>query len=139
MDTLKKFSDRGYVVTETGPVYYTMDMDQTVAWFEDVLGWYAEIDERNADGKGMYGCVYSLPKEIEVLHIAPFTGIHLFFGEPKTRAIALMQVRGIDALHAFVKARGWTQITEVQKQPWGAKMCQITTADGCVLQFFELA
>lgn len=27
-------------------MYFTCDMDRTVAWFEEVLGWYSEIDER---------------------------------------------------------------------------------------------
>jgi len=131
------FSERGYIVRETGPVYYTEDMDKTAKWFEDVLGWYYEIDERDADGKGVYGCVYSIPKEIEILHIAPFTGIHMFSGEPKGGIVAFMQVQGIEALYDFVSSKGWKEITEVQLQPWGSKMCTVTTIDGCILQFFE--
>ena len=72
------FSRRGYVIKETGPVYYTKNMDKTAAWFENTLGWYYEIDERDGNGNGQYGCVFDLPKEIEALHIVPFTGIHMF-------------------------------------------------------------
>jgi AraC family transcriptional regulator len=54
-------------VTETRPVYLTRDMVKTLKWFEEVLGWYYVIDERNSDGAGMYGCVYSIPQEIEEL------------------------------------------------------------------------
>ncbi len=75
---MSDFSERGYVVKETGAVYYTQDMDKTLKWFKEVLGWYGQIDARDEDGIGTYGCVSNIPIEIEVLHIAPFTGIHMF-------------------------------------------------------------
>lgn len=137
MDELKKFSKRGYIIKEAGPVYYTTDMDKTAKWFEDILGWYYEIDQRNTEGKGTYGCVYNIPNEIEILHIAPFTGIHMFYGEPKSGVVAFMQVQGIEALYEYVANKGYKDISEVQIQPWGSKMCSITTSDGCILQFFE--
>ena len=49
--------ERGYTVRENGPIYYTRNMDRTAKWFEDVLGWYAGIDQRNENGDGTYGCV----------------------------------------------------------------------------------
>ncbi len=137
MDSLKSFADRGYVVKETGPVYYTKDMDKTAKWFEEILGWYYEIDERSTEGKGVYGCVYNIPKEIEILHIAPFTGIHIFYGEPKGGVVAFMQVQGIEELYKYVKNKGYKNISEVQVQPWGSKMCSINTPDGYELRFFE--
>jgi len=137
MDGLEKFSKRGYFVKETAPVYYTTNMDKTAQWFEEVLGWYYEIDERNADNQGVYGCVYDLPKEFENLHIAPFTGIHMFYGEPKGGVVAFMKVQDIEALHKYIVDKGWNDITDIQEQPWGAKMCKVNTPDEYVLQFFE--
>lgn len=136
---MTKLTERGYVVRENGPVYYTKSMDQATRWFEEILGWYSEIDERDSDGNGLYGCVYDLPREIEKLHVAPFRGIHLFYGEPKGDLVAFLQVQGIDALHAYVTARDWSGITPVAVEPWGAKVCTITTPDGCQLRFFEPA
>lgn len=134
---MSKFSDRGYVVRETGAVYYTENMDRTVKWFEDVLGWYSEIDERNAENAGLYGCVYDTPHEYENLHLAPFTGIHLFYGNPQSQMVAFMKVSGIDRLYDVVRGSGWTDITEVKVEPWGSKVCTVTTVDGCLLRFFE--
>ncbi len=34
---MSKFSERGYFVKENGPVYFTLDMDKTVEWFETFL------------------------------------------------------------------------------------------------------
>jgi AraC family transcriptional regulator len=117
MDGLTKLAERGYVVKENGTVYFTMDMDKTIKWFEEVLGWYYEIDERDAEGKGTYGCVYDLPREFENLHIAPFTGMHMFYGEPKKGFLAFIKVQGIESLYKYVREKGWKNITEIQVQP----------------------
>ncbi|MDD3243973.1 MAG: hypothetical protein PHD32_09655 [Eubacteriales bacterium] len=79
----------------------------------------------------------NIPMEIEALHIAPFTGIHMFYGEPIKRMIGFMLVQGVDELHSFVKSRGWNEISEVKVEPWGGKTCSITTVDGSILTFFE--
>lgn len=132
-----KLGERGYMVKETGAVYYTEDMDKTLHWFVDILGWFGQIEERDENNKGRYGCVNSIPIEIESLHIAPFTGIHLFQGEPINQMIGFMLVQGLDQLHDYVKSRGWNEISEVKVQHWGGKTCSVTTIDGCILTFFE--
>jgi AraC family transcriptional regulator len=137
MDSLKVFTDRGYVVKETGAVYYTQDMDKTVKWFGDTLGWYYEIDDRNDEGKGTYGCVYDLPREIENLHIAPFTGIHMFYGEPRGGLAAFIKAHGIEALYKYINDKGYRDVTELREQPWDAKMFTVKTPDGYDLSFFE--
>ena len=134
---MSKFSDRGYVVRETGPVYNTEDMDRTVKWFGHTLGWYSEIDERDSDGKGLYGCVYDTPPEYENLHLAPFTGLHMFSGKPHTQMIAFIKVSGIEKLHELVIRSGWEQISTVAQEPWGGKTCTVTTIDGYQIRFFE--
>lgn len=131
-------SKRGYVVKETGAVYYTKDMDKTVKWFKEVLGWYGQIESRNNDNQGNYGCVNNIPMEIEALHIAPFTGIHLFRGEPIERVVGFMLVQGIDELHDFVQSSGWKKLTSVVEESWGGRTCEVTTIDGSILKFFEL-
>ena len=134
---MSKFSDRGYYVKENGPVYFTLDMDRTLQWFEEVLGWYGEIDERSEAGKGCYGCVYSLPPEIAVTHLAAFTGMHMFYGEPREGVVCFMQVQGIEKMREYILSKGWEQVSEVVMQPWGGKTCSITTIDGCVMNVFE--
>ena len=130
--------ERGYTVKENGPIYYTNDMDKTIKWFKDILGWYGEIDQRDEKGHGMYGCVLPLPGEIHNMTLVPFNGFHLFYGEPSKRTVAFMQVDSIDNLCSFVKKNGWTQIGEIELQPWGGKECDVTTIDGGVMRFFQL-
>ena len=135
MQDLKK---RGYTVKENGPVYYTKDMDRTVKWLEDVLGWYADIADRNEAGDGTYGCATPIPGDLINMHITTFNGIHLFFGEPAKQTVAFMRVEGVDELYHFVRQNGWEQITEVQTQHWGGRECDVTTIDGSVMRFFQI-
>lgn len=129
--------ERGYMVKETGAVYYTENMDKTLNWFVNILGWYGQIEARDESNEGTYGCVNNIPIEIESLHIAPFTGIHMFKGEPIKQMVGFMLVQGVEQLYAFVKSRGWNEISEVIVQPWGGKTCSVTTIDGSILTFFE--
>lgn len=136
--TMQKFTERGYAVKENGPVYYTKNMDQTAKWFEDVLGWYAGIDQRNDRGDGTYGCVLPFPGEIGSMTLLPFNGFHMFYGEPSTQTVAFMRVDNIEKLHSFVKKNGWEKISEMKTQCWGGKECDVTTIDGGVMRFFQL-
>lgn len=137
-EVMNDFSKRGYVVKETGAIYYTEDMDNTLKWFKDVLGWFGQIDSRDDNNIGTYGCVDNIPMEISGLHIAPFTGIHMFKGEPIKRMISFMLVSDVQKLYDFVKDNDWNEITEVEKEPWGGKICSVTTVDGSILRFFDL-
>lgn len=131
-------SERGYVVRESGSVYYTEDMDRTLEWFKNVLGWYGQIEQRNEDSVGSYGCVSHIPTEIEALHITPFTGMHMFKGTPLKQMVGFMLVQGLDNLYANVKNHGWNDISEIIDESWGARSCTVTTIDGSILKFFEI-
>lgn len=136
--TMNDLKQRGYTVKENGPVYHTKDMEKTVKWFEDILGWYANIDERDENGTGIYGCATPIPGELINMKIATFNGVHLFFGEPAKQTVAFMRVEGVDELYRFVKKSGWEQITEITTSHWGGKECAVTTIDGSVMRFFQL-
>jgi AraC family transcriptional regulator len=42
------------------------------------------------------------------------------------------------ALLQYVKDSGWDKINEIHDEPWGARVCSVTTNDGYDLVFFEL-
>ncbi len=135
---MQKFTERGYTVKENGPVYYTQNMDKTARWFEEVLGWYAGIDQRDDNGDGTYGCVLPLPGEISGMKLIPFNGFHMFCGEPSKQTVAFMRVDNIEKLHAFVTGNGWVKISGIETQPWGGTKCDVTTIDGGIIRFFQL-
>ena len=74
---------------------------------------------------------------IEALHIAPFTGIHMFMGDPLQKMVGFMLVQGVEQLYQYVKKHDWNQIAEIKTEPWGGKTCSVTTIDGSILTFFE--
>jgi len=134
----KKMLERGYMVKENAPVYYTENMDRTAKWFEEVLGWYAKIDQRNESGDGTYGCLMPLPVEILNMTYTSFNGFHMFLGEPSKHLAAFMRVDNIENLYTFVKKNGWTQISEITEEHWGGKACNVTTVDGETIAFFQI-
>lgn len=134
---MSRFSEKGYFVKENAAIYLTPDMDKTAHWFEEILGWYSNIVERDDQGRGQYGVVFDILPEVESTHLAPFTGFQMFTGHPVGNEISFMQVQGIDNLYKHVTDKGWEGITPVKVHPWGGKVCQITTIDGYVIRIFE--
>lgn len=134
---MSRFRDKGYYVKENAPIYLTPDMDKTAQWFEEVLGWYSNIVERDGQGRGQYGVVFDIPPEVEATHLAPFTGFQLFPGEPAKGEISFMQVQGIQGLYEHVTGMGWREITPIETRPWGGKVCSLTTLDGYIIRIFE--
>ncbi len=134
---MSKFSERGYVVRENGPVYFTRDMEKTLKWFEEVLGWFGDVAGRDDKGRPVYGCVFDYPGEVAVAHLTPFRGFHLFMGEPVKGITGFLMIEGLDAFYKLVKDNSWEKITDIEPQPWGARECRVTTIDGCILRFFE--
>lgn len=122
---MSRFSEKGYVVKQNAPIYLTMDMDKTAKCFEDVLGWYSNIVERDSDGNGCYGVVFDMLTEVEIVQLAPFTGFQMFCGTPEPRAISFMQVKGIEKIYDYITSNGWDKITQIEMQPWGGKTCSI--------------
>jgi len=112
-------------------------MDKTVKWFEDVLGWYAGVEFRHDDGKAGYGCAMPFDGKLVHLGVRDFDGFLLLPGETPQSMIAMMIVKGIDKLYEYVRKNGWDKITEVGETHWCKKVCQVTTIDGCIIQFFE--
>ena len=50
--------------------YYTLDMEKTVKWFTDILGWYAGIETRDENGVPVYGYALPFPGELVNMEIA---------------------------------------------------------------------
>lgn len=137
MDDMTRYGKRGYYVKENAPIYYTQDLERTCKWFADTLGWYGDICGRDANDAPVYGCVYDYPGELIAANLTPFRGIHLFRGKPSQIVVGFICIQGLDTFHQYVTDHGWTKITPITSQPWGARECQVTTIDGSILRIFE--
>ncbi|MDE5546889.1 MAG: hypothetical protein K2I88_05440 [Anaeroplasmataceae bacterium] len=134
---MSKFTEKGYFVKENAPIYFTEDMNKTIKWFENVMGWYSNVVEKDSTGNGAYGVVFDILPEIEITHLAHFTGFQLFKGTPEPRMLSFMQVQNIDKMYSYVVSKGWDKITPVKTEPWGGKTCNITTIDGYIIKIFQ--
>ena len=132
---MQAFSERGYYVKENAPIYFTPDLEKTAAWFRDVLGWYGDIV---VESGGEYGCVFDYPGELIVANLTPFRGFHMFKGEPSKGVVGFIHIQGIETFRRLVLSKGWSQISDIEPQHWGANECRVTTIDGSVLRFFEI-
>ena len=134
---MSRFTEKGYFVKENAPIYFTEDMTKTIKWFEEVMGWFSNVVEKDDSGNGLYGVVFDILPEIEITHLAPFTGFQLFKGKPKPHVISFMQVQNIEKMYSYITSKGWDQITQVETQPWGGKTCSVTTIDGYIINVFQ--
>ena len=134
---MSRFAEKGYFVKENAPIYFTEDMAKTIKWFEDVMGWHSNVVEKDDSGNGLYGVVFDMLPEIELTHLAPFTGYQMFMGKPEQCVISFMQVQNIDKMYSYITSKDWAGITQVETQPWGGKTCSITTIDGYIINVFQ--
>ena len=134
---LQIYGDRGYYVKENEPIYVCKDMDKTIGWFRDVLGWFGSVIARDDNGAGVYGGVHDYPTELVVAHTFPIAGFQLNKGEPSKGLVGFIHVKGLERLRQYVLKNDWQQITEIQKMPYGVSECFITTIDGCIIGFCE--
>lgn len=137
MDKLAQFAARGFYIKENVFIYYTQDMDKTLKWFQDTLGWYGRVIDRDASGQGTYGFLTDVPEEITQSFVVDFKGIHLWPGEPSTQTLALIQISDVSALREHVLRQGWTQVSDIHATGASGKTCELTTVDGSRLWFFE--
>ena len=136
---LELYNDRGYYVKENEPRYTSQDMDRTITWFTDVLGWFGGVIARDENGAGLYGGVSDYPPDLpEHLIIPGLPGFQLTKGEPSKEIVGFIKVQGLEKLRQYVLDKGWKQITEIETQPYGTKELYITTVDGCKVGFFEI-
>ena len=137
MDKLEKYINRGYSVAETEMIYFSPNMDQTVQWFCDTLGWYGNVLDRNEESIGTYGFVSDLPEEIMCSGAIMGRTIHIWQGEASERVVAFIRVKNIKKLRDYVITQGWDKISEICKSEGTSKTCYVTTIDGSVLCFYE--
>ena len=137
MDKISKYKNRAYSVIETEMIYYSLDMDKTVKWFEDILGWYGNVFDRNDQNIGTYGFVSDLPQEIIYSGAVPARTIHLWYGEPAQKVIVFVKVKNVDKMRDYVMENGWEKISGIYESGASPKTCDVTTIDGSIIWFFE--
>lgn len=125
----------GYFVLENNAIYYTKDMEATIRWFEKVLGWTGQIEARDEKGNGTYGLIEPQMKANTLRNRSPY--LQLMKSEPSKTVVGFIKVWGVKSLRQRALDNGWTQMTPIEKQPWGSELFTMTTCDGSLLWFYE--
>ena len=125
----------GHFVIENAAVYYTNDMDATIRWFEKVLEWPGKIEARDETGKGTYGLIEPHIKSNSLGNRSPY--MQLMRGEPSKTVTGFMKVWGLNNLRQRTIDNGWTKMTPIEEQFWGANLFTMTTGDGSLITFYE--
>ena len=77
MDSLLEAAPGGYTIREAAPILAAPEMDKTIQWFSDTLGWKGDVDLRDEEGRGTYGCMFlEVPQAISE-RLRGFHGIRL--------------------------------------------------------------
>lgn len=125
----------GHFVLENAAIYYTNDMDATGQWFEKVLGWSGVIEARDELGNGTYGLIEPHMKSNSLGNRSPY--MQLMRGKPSKSITGYIKVWGLSNLRQRAIDNGWTKLTPIKEQFWGANLFVMTTCDGSLLQFYE--
>ena len=125
----------GHFVLENAAIYYTNDMDTTLQWFQKVLGWSGKIEARDESGNGTYGLIEPHLKANTLGNRSPY--LQLMRGEPAKSVTAFIKIWGLNNLRQRVIDNGWTKLTPIKEQPWGANLFVMTTCDSSLIQFYE--
>lgn len=128
------YESRGYTVLENGPIYYTKNMDQTIEWFEKVLGWYGTVDARDEEGTPLFGGIAPIPNQITEEQKLTYIGYSLLDGEPSKRVVGYIVVDDAQKVYDYIVKSGWKEYTEIVTQPWGGIEFTVKTIDESILR-----
>lgn len=59
-------------------VYYARNIDKTIEWFENTLGWYGTVDARDEKGDAVFVGIVPIPNEITEPENHTYIGFSLF-------------------------------------------------------------
>lgn len=128
------YGTRGYEVLENSPIYYSKDVDRTIEWFENVLGWYGTVDARDDDGKVIFAGIAPIPNEITEEKNLTYIGFSVLTGEPCQGVTAYFVVDQAQKVYDYVVQSGWRKFTKIVEQPWGGLEFTVETVDGSIIR-----
>lgn len=110
---------------DVAPAYVVRDVEDSLEWYRDVLGF--ELEQVNRDPHGEDPTSYAVLRRDEVrLHLVSESMVEAATGSSGSH----VTVRGLDALMVELEAKGVAVVRGVQDQPWGARDAIIADPDG---------
>lgn len=110
---------------------HVRSVEETMAWYTDVLGWKSGCDLRNDAGECLYGDVY-------VSH-DPLVGFNLLKSDAPRDLAAFhpsIKVSDLNTLHQRLAGKSVRILQPPQKQHWGTNM-RVVDINGFELEFWS--
>ncbi len=110
---------------DVAPAYVVRDVEDSLEWYRDVLGFELELVNRDPHGEDPTS--YAVLRRDDVsLHLVSASMVEAEKGSSGSQ----ITVRGLDALIAMMEGKGVQIIRGIEDQPWGARDAIIADPDG---------
>lgn len=122
-------------------VYYSNDIEKTLAWFSNTLGWLTKIELKDETQAITYAVAYTIPYQqfTSVNDVLPKIKIHILPGEPRQEIISIIPTTKLDKLVAHVNQNNNNEEITIQQAYDGNLYTKLTTIDGSILTFYQEA
>lgn len=140
-DFLTGFGGAGYLVEAFETVLTVPSIEETIGWYEQVLGWHGDICARDEEGRPFFGCVFMDDIQPLLSKTRSLHGFNLSRGDRRAEApqglSALVYVIRLEKLHQRVTQAGWDRLTPIETRPWGVRSFFLDDLNGYTIQFAE--
>jgi predicted enzyme related to lactoylglutathione lyase len=121
-------------------------IEETIAWYERVLGWSGGCDTYDAQGRGTFGDVVCGEHTQDPSGKEPAMGFNLERSSGDTETYrrehpdfsAFVKVDDVDAVYAHVLASGTATNGPPQDQLWGSRLFSMVDLNGFHLIFYQM-
>lgn len=117
-------------------------MEETVEWYERVLGWKGGYDVFDKDDDCLFGEVYTTTPSSEENHSN--IGFNLARSDAEAKCEnscdwqALIYVDDVEHLCQSVLEKGWSIQSRPEDQPWGGRTFKMLDLNGVRLTFAQM-
>lgn len=127
-----------YLIKKIEVILAVPSIEETVAWYEDILGWAGHYDVFDAEGHCTFGSVTRGEGEVRGFNLARASGKTELYTNDDANFTAFIAVDDIDAVYAQVIERGTTSNSEPKDQLWGGRTFTMQDVNGFKLTFYQL-
>ena len=122
-------------------------IEETIEWYERVLGWSGHCDVRDAEGRCRFGSVIrgemiSDPEgndpSMKGFNLGRLNGDSETYRREHPQFAAFVKVDDVQAVYEHVLASGTETDGPPQDQPWGGRLFSLIDLNGFRLTFYQL-
>jgi uncharacterized glyoxalase superfamily protein PhnB len=121
-------------VSEIEATLSVASIEDTVSWYERVLGWKGHFDVSGEDGKCNYGSIFAGENcyfNLQRTHDIPYPEDH-------PNVTFYIHVDDVDAAYRKVTGSGWKTDHTPENQFWGGRIFTIHDINGFNLMFVQM-